>query len=141
MYNHFFHKLYKVYQLEDIFKSINDIKNKTICTIAKVISTDLLICKQVNNDELKLLQIQIADSTGVMKAILKNELIHRVKIGKEFIFRNAKAEIINDLLVLVCDENSILFDSNDLIKIENINVLENDFSKIKIFSSSTDMIN
>ena len=123
---------------------INEIKNKSINLMAKIISTDILISKQINNstDELKLLQVQIADETGTLRVYLKNEQIKKVKLGKEYIFRNLKIDVINNVLVLICDENSIIFSTpHDYIKISSSAIFDNDFSRVKICCLSNDIVN
>ena len=125
--------------MKEIFINVNELKNDIINTIVKIISSDILIRKNINtypNDELCLLQCLVADETGTFNVIFKNENIKFAKLGKEIIIRDAKLEIINGYLILVCDENSILFESNNLINFNSglnvsLDIFAN-FSKIKI---------
>jgi len=122
-----------VYTLREIFININELKSSTFNTIVRIISTDILIKKKINNtnDELALLQILVADDTGCINAIFNDNFIKFVNIGREIIIRNVKIEIINGHVILICDENCILFESNNLIT-DFSNCLEKNYSKIKL---------
>ncbi len=123
--------------------NVNKLTNETLNTIVKIISTDILIKKKLNdnspnlnankNDELKLMKVLVSDSTGSINAIIKDDLIKFMKIGQEVIMRNAKIEVINGHLMLICDENAVIFESNNLISNSDCaNKLNNNFSSIKL---------
>jgi hypothetical protein len=134
--------IFLVYKLKEIFTNINEIKNYTqINLIVKIISTEILIRKTINpgslsgpGDELILLQVCIADDTGTMKAIFKNENIKFAKIGENIIIRECKVETINGNIILICDENCHIFQSTGLFDNNSIqaNVLEVNYSNIKL---------
>jgi hypothetical protein len=99
--------------------------------------------KKQNSDSdnnLTLLQAVISDDTGTFNVIFKNELIKYAKLNNEIIIRNAKVEIINGYLFLICDDNSTIFES----KISNIKInmdsLELNYSKIKISKLQYELI-
>ena len=74
--------------------------------IIKVVSTEILIRKNTNNEkELILLQVVISDNTGMMNAIFKNDNIRFAKIGQEIIIRDAEINILNGNIFLICNEN------------------------------------
>ena len=131
-----------VYKLKEIFININEIKNYTpVNVIVKILSTEILIRKTINpgsmsgpGEELLLLQVCIADDTGTMNAIFKNENIKFMKIGEEVIIRNAKIEVINGNIILISDENSNIFPSKGIIDLNSMpmEMLELNYSKIKL---------
>ncbi len=60
---------------------------------------------------------------------MKNENIDHIKIDGEIILRNAKVDIINGFIMLICDENTAIYESKQ--KAFATNLITN-YSKIKI---------
>jgi hypothetical protein len=122
-----------VYKINEIFLDINKLKERTINTMVQVISTDLLIKKQLSqNEELKLLSITAADDTGSVSIILKNENIQHAVIGHHVIIRDVKIEMINGYIVLVADENSKIYENKTKSANASFENLEKNFSRVKI---------
>ncbi len=128
-----------VYKLDEIFQNINTILNEQISLIAMIISTDILIKKRISpTEEIKLLSCTIADDKGSISAIVKNENIGHIKIGTEVILRNVKVDIINGYIVLICDENTAIYDNkqkrilcpNTIINISKIKINKIDYEII-----------
>lgn len=120
-----------VYKLKDLFLNINSVKFKTINLIVKVITSEIIIKKNINQgEELALMQVVIADETGCMNAIFKNENIKFAKIGEELILRDAKLVILNKNIFIVCDEVTNIFPYSGNI-LSQIN-LEINYSKVKV---------
>jgi hypothetical protein len=123
-----------VYNLKEIFTNVNDLKYESINIILMIINTDILISKQIQDGgELKLLQALAADETGCVNLLIKNDKIRYAQIGKELIIRNCKISIMNSQQIyLICDENSTIFETKEMIKIPSLDVLDLNYSKLKL---------
>jgi hypothetical protein len=104
----------------------------------QVISTDIMIKKQISSEELKLLSITGADDSGTIKLILKNDNIPFAAIGSQLILRNIYVELINDYIILIANENTKIYENpKKPVKSDH---LENNYSSIKISSINLDSL-
>lgn len=133
MISNFFLNLFtKVLKIREIFSEINELKSSVISTVVKIISTDYMIIKQDNiNEDPKIIQVTVGDETGFLSALLINENIDKIKIGQEVILRNAKVRIIKGYIFIICDNDSKIFQSKNLID-EDLNFQKVNFSKYKL---------
>jgi len=113
-------------KIQEIFSEINQFKACVISIVCKILSTDYMIIKQNNSmEDPKIVQITVGDESGFMSALILNENINKIKIGEEVILRNAKVRLIKGFIFLVCDDDSKIFSSknliDDMINFHNIN--------------------
>ncbi len=120
-----------VYKLKELFVNINSVKFETVNIIVKVVTSEIIIKKNINQgEELAIMQVVVADDTGCINAIFKNENIKFAKIGEELILRDAKVIFLNKNIFLVCDEVTNIF-INSANKLNKINIGIN-YSKVKL---------
>ena len=75
-----------------------------------------MIIKQNNlNENPKMIQITVGDDTGFLSVLVFNENIKKFKIGEEVILRNVILRIIKGYIFLICDNDSNIFPSKNLL--------------------------